>query len=273
MSNFRIANAHALMSCFPEQYEGTNYNGKRIFVRNDDLDKDLVAKRQAKLKELEMKFEHSVQIMEDAEAAKKDMTRMSSTSASIMSNFTPCFPRLNAHATASTALRPEAHFAGYVSSTVLETNTRILAQQMALNSVDRNMAAALACNGSLSMASFDSFHEANAMAEALSGTRANPAVSFASRRMGVPASGPNTVLDRMLIQRQYDCLLSEVLTRARLGAENAHLLGSTLGSAAPAPHLQQQPEPISQFGRMELKRPPQLPSFVPLASNKKAKLV
>lgn len=217
--------------------------------KTEELGKATVAARQSQLKELELKFEQSVKMMEDAESAKKDMARTNTATARLMPTFTdspsmvPTLAGASRYSTDSLAA-----VAALISPSVLQENNRILSQQMALHSL----------GGAPSMSSFDSL-------PSLAFSRGRTASGVAGT--GIPMFGSATLLDRMIAehqqQQQYNALLSEALTRrARTEAQVAQILAAQ-GTTT---------HPPSPAGRMALKRPPQLPSLQPLTSNKRTKL-
>lgn len=238
-------------------------------MKNAGPNKNIVAARQAQIKQLEFRFEQSVKQMDDAETTKKTMSSsntQAASSGSLMPSFTADFPRLPHGRQAPAPAFPASSLASanLLSSTVLEDNRRILAQQMALNSfgIERYATGWGSVTGpSTNIGSFgsvDASRRLHALMDSIASTQ-TPS-HLALRTITVPLSGSNTALDRLLRQRQE--------TRE---AEALHLLiaanSATATARADKPHS-------SPSGSMVVasKRSPQ---SLPLSavSNKRAKLM
>lgn len=255
-----------------KKYEGTNYNGKRVYLEKTNLPESVVTARRSKLKELEYKFEKSVKLMEDAESAKKDMARLNSPR-SLMSSFPPRYSTIASGLQAPSSFPPNslAVQAGFVSRDVMEENLMILARQSAANSIQATRRSLTGLGSSLSMASFGSL--SNLELQALMTPPSPRTVASAGLplslppSLAIPASLSETRLQQMILQQQHDAITAEIAARQEADAVSTQLLHS-VGAATRALE-QRAPSPVGS--RLALKRAPQLQDFVG-SPTKRAKL-
>jgi hypothetical protein len=189
-----------------KKYEGTNYEGKRVYLQRNienEVPKE-TGDRESKLtqlKVLELSFERSVKLLQDAEAAKQDMSRLnpyysgSTASASALVKTA----KVNTQDATLTGMLPVQYRANYLpgtapstttgtflSSKVLEDNMAILAAQTRqaqgapLGSASQSLAAL--SSTSLRMANLDGvhIHTASRVSPDTSGQVSSPTASALS---------------------------------------------------------------------------------------------
>jgi hypothetical protein len=128
-----------------KKYEGTNYEGKRVYLQRnfEDEDPKETSDRETKLAQLqvlELNFERSVKLLQDAETAKQDMSRLSpyhagsSTGASTIVKAGMANTK-DATLTGGLSFQYPANYSSttttgaYLSSKALQDNMNILAAQ------------------------------------------------------------------------------------------------------------------------------------------------